>query len=73
MPSYEAKVDPATCTGAQMCVSIAPDAYSYDPVEGVSTAVGSPSDDPSVLEAAEMCPVEAIAVRDLDSGEQLFP
>lgn len=73
MPRYEAKVDPAICTGAQMCVSIAPETFSYDPTDGVSKAVGGPSEDPQVVEAAELCPVEAVTVRELDTGEQVFP
>lgn len=73
MPRYQAEVDPTLCTGAQMCVSVAPDGYRYDPAEGVSRAVGQPTDDPAILEAAELCPVEAIRVRDADTGAQLFP
>lgn len=68
-----AHVDAAACTGAQMCTSIAPGAYHFDDEAFTSRFVGDPSDDASILEAAESCPMEAIAVRDADTGEQVFP
>lgn len=73
MPRYEAEVDPEVCTAAQMCVSIAPETFVFDADAGVSRAQGGPSEDEGVLDAAEMCPVEAIIVRDADTGEQLHP
>lgn len=71
---YEVEVRPDVCTATQMCVSIDPDDFEFDGAAGVSRARRSPveaTDD--VMEAAENCPVEAIVVRDAESGEQLFP
>jgi ferredoxin len=74
MPRYEAAVDPDLCTGAQMCVSVAPHAFTFDTEEFHSRAeVGAFPDDDAVREAAENCPVEAITLRDADTGVQLFP
>lgn len=73
MPRYEADVDPQVCTAAQMCVSVAPDHFVFDDEAGVSRFPGGPADDEAILDAAEMCPVEAITVRDVDTGEQLYP
>lgn len=73
MPRYEAEVDPTVCTAAQMCVSIAPETFVFDAEAGVTRAEGGPSEDEGVLDAAETCPVEAITVRDADTGEQVFP
>lgn len=70
---YEVEVRPDVCTGAQMCVSIDPDTFSFDRDRGVSRAHSPVDADDDVLEAAEMCPVEAILVRDADSGAQLRP
>ena len=74
MRRYEATVDPQRCTAAQMCVSVAPETFVYDAEQGVSQAEGGPSEDKEgLLEAAELCPVEAITVRDVETGEQLYP
>jgi ferredoxin len=71
---YEVEVRPEVCTATQMCVSIDPDTFVFDGDRGVSRARQSPVDaSDDVLEAAETCPVEAIVVRDAESGEQLFP
>lgn len=73
MSTYEAEVDPALCTGAQMCVSVAPDHFRYETEAGVSVATAMPRDGDAVLEAAELCPVEAIRVRDVRTGATVFP
>lgn len=73
MPRYVAEVDEKLCTAAQMCVSIAPETFVFDSDAGVSRAEGGPSDDEGLVDAAETCPVEAITVRDADTGEQIFP
>lgn len=73
MPRYVAEVDADTCIGSQMCVSIAPDSYVFDLHEGVSRFVPGASDAAAILEAAEMCPVQAILVRDTDDDAQVHP
>jgi ferredoxin len=71
---YEVEVRPDICTATQMCVSIDPDTFVFDGDEGVSRARRSPVEaTEDVMDAAENCPVEAIFVRDAESGEQLFP
>jgi ferredoxin len=71
---YEVEVRPDVCTATQMCVSIDPDTFEFDGEAGVSRPRRSPVEaTETVMDAAENCPVEAIVIRDAESGEQLFP
>jgi ferredoxin len=71
---YEAEVDQHTCTGAQLCVATAPDHFVYDDEVFASRGPDGPVDAEERLRlAAEACPVEAITLRDADTGERLFP
>ncbi|MFD7645571.1 ferredoxin [Kitasatospora sp. NPDC059795] len=66
-------VDQARCIGSGLCARTAPDALTLAP-NGRATPVHpttAPSDD--LTEAAEMCPVEAITVRNPTTGELLAP
>lgn len=70
----EYEVLPEVCIGARLCGAAAPDHYAFDEEEAVSKATASPSEETeAVLDGAENCPVEAIVVRDADTGEQIFP
>lgn len=72
MARYVAEVDAATCIGSQMCVSVAPESYEFELPAGVSRfRPGSPGDE-SVLEGAQLCPVQAITVRDADDDDRQF-
>ena len=71
MRRYEASIDPEVCIGAQMCVGIAPETFEFDEQTRTTRVVGGASEDDGLLDAADMCPVSAIVVRDADSGEQL--
>lgn len=74
MPRYDVEVDPLVCTGSRSCVTIAPHAFRFDERAFVSGATGGPfSDDEDVVVAAQRCPVEAITVVDVDTGEQIVP
>ncbi|NHD18465.1 MULTISPECIES: ferredoxin [Actinopolyspora] len=70
--SWRIEVDGGTCIGSGMCSAIA-EGY-FELVDGVSQPVRAevdPADD--VVDAAESCPVEAITVREADSGRKLAP
>jgi ferredoxin len=73
MPSYQARVDPELCVGARMCVGIDPDVFVYDPEATVTRVEGGPTEDDAVLDAADVCPVGAITVTDVEAGEQVAP
>jgi ferredoxin len=65
-------VDARTCIGSGICAGTAPDHFRL--IGGVSHPV-RPEIDPAeeALDAAESCPVEAITIRDKESGQTLAP
>ncbi|MCI2416296.1 ferredoxin [Saccharopolyspora sp. K220] len=61
-----------TCIGSGMCVGVAPD--HFDLVDGYSCAkqeIVEPAEE--VVDAAESCPVEAILVKDTETGRVVAP
>ena len=69
MSTYKVVIDPSLCSGFGTCADLAPDVFEVAG-DGIASARVGTSDDPSVLEAAAQCPMGAIAVFDLASGEQ---
>ncbi|PRW64493.1 ferredoxin [Actinopolyspora mortivallis] len=70
--SWRVEVDGQTCIGSGMCSAIAEGYFAVE--EGVSRPLHSdvePNDE--VVDAAESCPVEAIAVWERASGRKLAP
>ena len=68
-----ASVDADGCVGHGGCRRIAPTAFRRTPV-GQSEFVDDHSEsDARIREAAENCPVAAIAVLAKDAGTQLYP
>ena len=66
-------VDHQVCVGNAMCESIAPRVFQLNE-DRQSEAVNPTGDtEEKILEAAENCPVSAIFVEDVDTGERLFP
>ena len=66
------EVDRQLCYGFGDCVDTAPAVFALDD-EDVSVVIdpdGAPLDD--IVEAAQNCPVDAIAILDKD-GEQIYP
>lgn len=66
-------IDREACIGSGNCVKVAPALFDLD--DESICAFGpkaAATDRAEVLEACEVCPVEALVVRD-DSGEQLIP
>ncbi|MFE0511785.1 ferredoxin [Streptomyces sp. NPDC058964] len=70
---WRVEVDRSVCIGSAQCVHHAPDGFRLDtgrqsrPVEAETDA------NERVLAAAESCPVEAIMITMLGSGEPVFP
>ena len=70
---WQVGVDRSVCIGSAQCVHLAPDAFRLDsamqshPVEPETDA------NEKILAAAENCPVEAIMITLLGSGEPVFP
>jgi len=69
---WQVAVDRAVCIGSAMCVGIAPDRFR---LAGRRSSAVAPRIEPeeAVLDAGENCPVEAIRVRDVRTGEVLAP
>ncbi|MEU3954494.1 ferredoxin [Streptomyces achromogenes] len=66
----EVSVDRALCYGSAECAHRAPDVFAFEDGYGVVRpaavrAVGDPRIREAVLEAAEKCPSQAIALREL--------
>ncbi|MER7004419.1 ferredoxin [Dactylosporangium sp. NPDC000555] len=59
-----------TCIGSGSCVGVAPGRFELDEAEGRSHPV-TPDVEPdeAVLDAVASCPMEAISVVDLETGE----
>ena len=68
MPRYRIEVDRSLCSGMASCVKIAPDTFDLD-AEGLAVLSGVAND--RAVEAAECCPLSAIAVFDDASGSRL--
>ncbi len=68
MPRYRIEIDRSLCSGMASCVKIAPDTFDLDP-EGLAILAGIADD--RALEAAECCPLAAIAVFDEATGSQI--
>lgn len=70
---WQVEVDRSICIGSAQCLHHAPDNFRLDtgrqshPVEPETDA------NEKVLAAAESCPVEAIMITLLGSGEPVFP
>jgi ferredoxin len=67
--TYIPTIDEATCIGQGDCAELLPEVFR---IEDVATVIGEGPDE-ALLEAARGCPVEAIALRDADTGEQVYP
>ncbi len=69
MSTYKIVIDRSLCSGFGTCAELAPNVFQVAG-DGIAEARVGESDDPSVLEAAAQCPMGAIAIYDLASGEQ---
>ncbi|WP_171110942.1 MULTISPECIES: ferredoxin [unclassified Streptomyces] len=70
---WQVQVDRSLCIGSAQCVHRAPDAFHLD--TGRQSHPTDPETDAGerILAAAENCPVEAITIMVLGSGEAVFP
>ena len=69
MSTYKIVIDRSLCSGFGTCAELAPDVFEVAG-DGIAEARVGTSDDESVLEAAAQCPMGAIAVFNLATGEQ---
>jgi ferredoxin len=67
--SYIPTIDEASCIAQGDCMDLLPDVFL---VEDCARVIGTGPDE-AILAAARECPVEAISIRDSETGEQVYP
>ena len=70
---WHVEVDRSVCIGSAQCVHHAPDGFRLDTGRQSHPAAPETDADERILAAAESCPVEAIVITMLGSGEPVFP
>jgi ferredoxin len=70
---WHVEVDRSLCIGSAQCVDRAPHAFRLDTARQSHPLSADMDAAEPVLEAAETCPVEAITITLLGSGEPVFP
>jgi len=64
MPLYRVTIDRSLCSGFGSCIEASPRLFRLDG-EGIATVTVAETDDASVLEAADACPMGAILVEEV--------
>jgi ferredoxin len=73
MAKYTIEVDRELCIGDQACCAEAPNTFEMDD-ENIAIVIGTDGDSPDeILAAAKICPVDAIILKDAETGEQVWP
>lgn len=67
------RVDHDKCVGSTICLQIAPGVFALDENRQATVADPDVEDGAPILKAAEECPVGAIIVEDLETGDRLVP
>ncbi|GAA0457100.1 ferredoxin [Streptomyces olivaceiscleroticus] len=70
---WQVAVDRGVCIGSGLCASTAPEGFRLDSARQSHPVTDEMAAQEAVLAAAEGCPVEAIVITEVDSGEALFP
>ena len=70
---WHVEVDRSLCIGSAQCLHHAPGGFRLDTARQSHPVEADPDANERVLEAAESCPVEAIVITLLSSGEPVFP
>jgi ferredoxin len=70
---WHIEVDRSVCIGSSQCVNQAPHAFRLDSSRQAHPVDPETDANEKTLEAAEGCPVEAIVITLLGSGEVVFP
>ncbi|MCT7351297.1 ferredoxin [Streptomyces sp. 15-116A] len=70
---WHVEVDRSLCIGSATCLHHAPHAFHLDPARQSHPITAHTDADEHILTAAENCPVEAIVITLLDTGEPVFP
>jgi ferredoxin len=69
---YLVKVIRSKCIGAGPCTAVAPNVFQLDE-NNIATVITQNELDEMKLLAAQSCPVAAIIVEDIETGERVWP
>ncbi len=69
MSTYRIVIDRTLCSGFGACAEMAPELIQIDSA-GLAASRSGETDDERVLDAADACPMAAIAVFSVENGEQ---
>ncbi|MEU3830713.1 ferredoxin [Streptomyces sp. SID486] len=70
---WHVEVDRSVCIGSAQCRHHAPDGFRLDSARQSHPSEPETDASEGILAAAESCPVEAITITLLGSGEAVFP
>jgi ferredoxin len=70
---WHVDVDRSLCIGSAQCVHLTPESFRQDSAMQSHPVAPDTDANEKILEAAEGCPVEAIVITLLGSGEPVFP
>jgi ferredoxin len=66
-------VDRGKCIAAANCIGMAPRVFALDGQKKAIVLDSKAADNTTLINAAELCPTEAISLFDEESDEQIFP
>ncbi|WP_327259338.1 ferredoxin [Streptomyces sp. NBC_01240] len=70
---WNVEVGRGVCIGSGMCVNQAPGGFTLDSARQSHPSAPETDANETILAAAEGCPVEAITITLIGSGEAVFP
>ncbi len=73
MGKYEIKIDRELCIGDGACCGEAPNTFEMDGDNIAVVKDPSGHTDEEILQAAQVCPVDAIILTDKQTGEKVWP
>jgi ferredoxin len=73
MAKYKIEIDRDLCIGDGACVGEAPNALEMDDENIAVVKDAGAHTDEEILQAAQVCPVDAIILTDTETGEKVWP
>ncbi|MCK4342571.1 MAG: ferredoxin [Phycisphaerae bacterium] len=73
MAKYKIEVDRDLCIGDAACCGEAPNTFEMDDENIAVVTDADGHTDEEILQAAQVCPVDAITLTDTDTGEKVWP